>query len=716
MSDKQYFHFTLGPVQSFVAQARRTRDFWSGSFILSWLSGVAMREVIAQCGDSRDQELLPKPEDVILFPKPEPQFLAWLVGDCEGENGPAQGSIPNRFKADVSGVDFKPENVVKAVQDAWWELAELVYESDLEELGQEKSAKERTRQIWEQQIKACWEITWAITDNVGDSAILDQSKNWRSYAPPHEPGVKCMMMEGWQELSGVETHDAKALEAFWGGLRKSGSKAIGSDLREREYLCAIAFVKRRFPHYFRYFGKKVEKGLFLSDGSQVHGWEVKSGRPSVSYMSAVHWLKSTILKTQDNSEPNNAKAVEEQLWKFHKSAFKLTKDHGSWDNNIRCISEVTPHKKWEALEGDVFFESALQNPNLFPLDKNGEQAKEVLRQLGRLKAKTGLSAPSPFYAVLMMDGDSLGKQMSDRNKQKAIAKGLQKFTCKVSGDEGIVHRNNGFLVYAGGDDVLAVLPLEDALPCALKIRECYEAIFAEDKDRLGVETSISAAIEFAHMNMPLTKVLSDAHRLLDDVAKDRCGRDSLAVRVWKPGGKALEWAMPWEAACEKDADGNNQLEIIRLCETLKGVDPQNQFSNGFFYKIREQLELLNPVVRPDPCGRMKKPVSGESVFGSGSLGDEDNPAVKLMAAEYVDSGLFDPGIDKDDKEYKRKQLVHAESVVRPLLKQCFPQKREFPERKKEGDKAPEPEYVSLDYCYYADAALLVRFLVHKGVL
>ncbi|MEZ5479145.1 MAG: type III-B CRISPR-associated protein Cas10/Cmr2 [Thiolinea sp.] len=36
MSTQQsYFHFTLGPVQSFVAQARRTRDFWAGSFILS---------------------------------------------------------------------------------------------------------------------------------------------------------------------------------------------------------------------------------------------------------------------------------------------------------------------------------------------------------------------------------------------------------------------------------------------------------------------------------------------------------------------------------------------------------------------------------------------------------------------------------------------------------------------------------------------------------
>jgi len=38
-------HFALGPVQGFVAQARRTRDLWSGSFILSYLSGCAMNAV-----------------------------------------------------------------------------------------------------------------------------------------------------------------------------------------------------------------------------------------------------------------------------------------------------------------------------------------------------------------------------------------------------------------------------------------------------------------------------------------------------------------------------------------------------------------------------------------------------------------------------------------------------------------------------------------------
>jgi CRISPR-associated protein Cmr2 len=88
----QYFHFTLGPVQSFVAQARRTRDFWAGSFILSWLSAVAMREVQKQDGDGS-----------IVFPKPDKAFLGALEKDGKG---PRQGSVPNRFKATWSGNQF----------------------------------------------------------------------------------------------------------------------------------------------------------------------------------------------------------------------------------------------------------------------------------------------------------------------------------------------------------------------------------------------------------------------------------------------------------------------------------------------------------------------------------------------------------------------------------------------------------------------------------
>lgn len=44
------FHFTFGPVQGFVAHARRTRDLWGGSSLLSYLAGHAMVTVAENDG------------------------------------------------------------------------------------------------------------------------------------------------------------------------------------------------------------------------------------------------------------------------------------------------------------------------------------------------------------------------------------------------------------------------------------------------------------------------------------------------------------------------------------------------------------------------------------------------------------------------------------------------------------------------------------------
>ncbi|EPR26946.1 type III-B CRISPR-associated protein Cas10/Cmr2 [Geobacillus sp. WSUCF1] len=44
MTNRYIVIFTVGPVQSFIASARKTEDFWSGSYILSHL----VREAIKQ--------------------------------------------------------------------------------------------------------------------------------------------------------------------------------------------------------------------------------------------------------------------------------------------------------------------------------------------------------------------------------------------------------------------------------------------------------------------------------------------------------------------------------------------------------------------------------------------------------------------------------------------------------------------------------------------
>lgn len=623
----QYFQFTLGPVQGFVAQARRTRDFWAGSFLLSWLAAVTMKAVEKQGGK-------------IIFPCPDDNTLAWLEGRGK-EQPPHQGSVPNRFKAEVSE-GFKPDLVVDSVRQVWWALAELVWREDL---AHACSTHPKSRAIWERQIEGFWEISWVLG---GESDLLDRRKNWRIHLPQPEGGVKCMVMDGWQELSGAESPHAGTLGRFWEQIRKV-CKMGKMDLAKDEHLCAIAFVKRRFARCFH------QLEVVMPGGWTLRGWELKTGVPSVLYLAAAHWLEKMI-KERDQVA----------LAAFVEQASRLGQA-GEWESDIRCVREAwqgNRHKpsarELARLDSGLLFESYLTNPRLYEDQKLARRVAQQLHQLG------GRDKPAPFYAILLMDGDSLGVHMSDTGKQPRISQALERFTTAAG---GIVNRHNGFLVYAGGDDVLAMLPLDDALACAAELR----AEYSEACDEADIDSTLSGAIEFAHVKMPLTRVLRDAHDLLDKVAKDGRGRDAIAVRVWKPGGRALEWAMPWDRTL---VDG--KVEVQRLADEF--ARESGEFSSKFFYKIRERFALLNP----------KR--EGQEIL-------TEEQACTLMAVDYLASGV-------NDKREIKLTLEDARRRIQPLLKQCRPVVRH-----KEEEKGV---YFSTAKRLEEDGALLVRFLAQKG--
>lgn len=645
-NNTHYFHFTLGPVQGFVSQARRTRDFWAGSFILSWLVAVAIKAVEHQKGE-------------IKFPHADENYMKWLVGKGK-TNKPTQGSIPNRFKSLVAAVNpntFDPNAVVDAVQEAWKALADKVWEEDLG-----LSSNSPAVMIWERQIPNFWDMSWVITADVTDSSALDKRKNWRSYTPPNEPGVKCAMMDGWQELSGEASPNRADMNKFWNNVRKNGRYGMKSDLAENEALCAIAFIKRRFSRHFAKLQHPMKQGW------QLKGWEVPSAVPSVTYMAAVHWLEAAL----KDADP-------QVLRDFHDAAAELTgMEYGEWSTNIHCLEKLPNAKDFKrmcSLDGNVFFSNMLENKSIFA---DQAQAKRVQTALSAIHKSAKSDPVSPFYAILLMDGDSLGSHMSDLGKQGQITNGLAKFT---QGVPPIVEQHNGFLIYAGGDDVLAILPLEDAIPCATELRSHYMGCF----DRKQIPTTLSGAIEFAHIKTPLTSVLKDAHHLLDEVAKDGRGRDALAIRVWKPGGLQIEWAQPWDIAL--NAEGS--VELVLMADTFqRNIEKDTDFSSKFFYKVRERFDLLNPA--KDKDGKYTTSIL--------------NPkqAVDLMTMEYLNSW----------GSSKNKDATQANDLVKKLLKQCRPIKRDLNQSDPEQWQPIHGQGIDL---WDADGALLVRFLAHKGV-
>ncbi len=644
MSDKKYFHLTLGPVQGFVAQARRSRDYWAGSFILSWLSGVAISSVKNQGGQ-------------VLFPVPDDKYIKAITAGCEGI-GPLQGGIPNRFKTDGLHVEvdhaFDAKKVVNDVKQAWQALAKLVWTEDLAPFFffcQFNS--DITHAIWQRQIDGFWDINWVLNQDKKNTNALDRRKNWRSQYPSNEAGSKCMMMVGYQELSGTVTPNKASSSDFWSTLKNH----LGAvDLNKNEHLCALAFVKRRFARHFYKLKTSLDSGLV------VNGWAFTKDNsehnsplhvPSLPYLAALPWLVEVSKKAQDDE------GIKQALNTFAESAeaaFSLPSKH----LHFKALKEATGNNAMiMGVDGLSCFSEIAQSDRDYKQISDVDKRKidHAVSCFKALKKQAGMASPAPFYALLLMDGDSLGAQMSDPKKQKDISAALNAFTSEVP---GIIEQHNGFLVYAGGDDVLALLPMDHAIDCAAAVKQSYDACF---KGKTAFST-LSGAIQFAHIKTPLMKIIKQAHGLLDDVAKDKSGRDSLAIRINKPGGIHAEWVMPWDKFV---------IDDLRCLSDKLIADDNMTLTNGW---LKRSFDLI------------------KTLSANGNHFDK-NALKKLIAYEYKHSG----GKDAYDEGAVEKLLALVSCYQRTML----------------AVDSSESEITELAH-YQADGIKLLRFLSSKGVL
>ena len=626
-------HFTVGPVQGFVAQARRTRDFWAGSYILSELAATAMAEIEARGGR-------------ILFPFVDGDpLLAALRRRRDGseailspgERAARVGAIPNRFKALVpDGVDG--DACADAVRDEWKRMAEAVWD--------EVVASGPSEAVWTRQIDNTWEISWVLSD---DSAALDRRKHLRTWQPTAEGGEKCTLCGERQEISGQV--DRRAVRQWWSDLRLRLQGQGWHELTTNERLCAVCMTKRLFPRVAR----------------KAVGWNVPVSFPSVVFMSAVDWLERLLAAPRSDIVP------------FVQAAANAGIPMSERQTRLRGLDAMAQGKEDIApildLDGSAFYWDRLQNQEDWGQDPGKIEA--VARELRNLYRKFG--PPSPFYALLVMDGDGMGRILGalGEEEQRGVSLAISHFSHDV---EEIVAQRKGYLVYAGGDDVLALLPVGTALDCAATLRQKYRDAF-EKVVHAGLvadaQATISAAVVFAHYTTPLTAVIRDGHTLLDAFAKDLAGRDAVACRVWKRGGPALTWAQPWTIALRDSAQGPcTWLEALQ-----ENFSEGGHYSSHFLYRLRDTFEIVRP------GGRER---SGRDALKA------------ILVAEYLANRELK--WERDTPLAEKRRIAHER--LEPLLAQCTPARRSVDER---GE--PHLAYAAAT----VDAALLVRFLAQKEV-
>lgn len=538
---------SIGPVQGFVAQSRRTRDLWGSSYLLSFLSAHA---IFGTCSAGA-RVISPNIDHDALY--------QWVAGNRIGDP-PRIGSVPNHF---VLEIDDEPSVVAGKGEAAFAKAWDRVCDSVWDRFVQHACAEgDGTREIWKRQTASFWELIWTAENSpaVGDAALA-RRKRWRTHRPPEEPGDKCTIMHDLQELSGfVRAASASARErqdAFWACVR---GRVGALDLREDERLCAIALVKR----------------LFAKVAPQALGWNVDTVHwPSTVAVAATTWIQQVV-----SIAPGEAQAYASAVAKWQPGGALPA------PTSRECETFLKRHAEYLHVE-------FLKDERFCPLNEEaGSDARAALEaQLRGLQRATHdggrlVRNPSKFYGLLLADGDRLGPLVG-RLGGKAVGAALSAFTAAVP---SIVQEHHGVAVYAGGDDVLAMLPVPTTLACAARLAEAYvEAFKTVDP---AAEASLSAGMAFAHVRSPLGAVVGQARRLLDDVAKDENGRNSLAVGVLKRSGLYCQWATTWRREVAGGVTSRSVDLVQSLAATLAKGEADPGLSSNLLYKLRDTLSLL----------------------------------------------------------------------------------------------------------------------------
>ncbi len=540
---------SIGPVQGFVSQSRRTHDLWGSSYLLSFLSAHAMRGA-RDAGGRIEQPVV---DDDPLF--------QWVAGRREG-GAPRIGSVPNHFVVLVNeDAAHVARAAVGALDDAWRQVCRAVLERFV---AKASSAGDGTERIWNRQVETFWEVTWTAGPRENGGGLLARRKRWRSHRPSDEPGDKCTVMHDLQELSGHVRAESRASrerqDEFWRCVRRQ----LGPlDVDDNERLCALALVKRLFP-------KVARRGL---------DWEVDTSHwPSTVYVGAVPWIRRVVAVV-----PERAREYAEAVRRNVLSGVVAERRPPFAQLNIEAAGDFAK------LDANYFHREFLESARRCPLaDDPANDARARLAKLlaGLCKTREDgrpVGTPPTFYALILADGDRLGRLVGELGGE-AVSGALSTFTGRAP---EIVREHDGVTVYAGGDDVMAMLPVPSALVCADSLAAAYRSAFG---GRAGA--TLSVAITYAHVRLPLRSVLLEAHRLLDDVAKDGNGRDSLAAAVLKPGGLHCQWTTTWNRA-HFGGGSPSAVNLLRdLSDHLAERDTEPGLSAALVYRIRETLAML----------------------------------------------------------------------------------------------------------------------------
>lgn len=520
---------SIGPVQDFIAAARRTRDLWFGSHLLSEISKTAAR-TIAEAGGE------------LIFP-------ALKTGD--DRLGPSEEldafNVANIILAELPG-GIEPSGLTEstklAAREEWKRYSKN---------ARDKAGSIIRQEIWEEQIADAIEFyaAWVPMDGNYQGTrmrlmrLLAGRKSIRDFKPANgRSGIPKSSLDGARES--VLQRDKSIPK--WLSLRMR--------LNDGEQLCAVGLTKRL-------------------GGDRV-------AFPSVVRVALDPWIRG--IRRSPGGEANR---LLDEISKFCEGENSFSSGTGdrlyrdfSFDGQIFYPSRLARLK--EKLK-DISADLNKDNPFRNDLNKLEQIEEKTLRlQKGRNSGGLGFGEPDPYLAIIVADGDRMGKAISiidSKEKHQKFSGQLAKFATDAR--RIVEEKHRGCMVYSGGDDVLAFLPVDKCLEAARDLHDAFENLLKAYPDEKGQTPTLSVGIAIGHSLEPLEDLL-EYGRSAEKSAKAP-DRNGLAVNLHtRSGGEPVTIREQWKPL------GKNGLDE-RLAEWVK-MYMADKFPDKAAYDLRQLAE------------------------------------------------------------------------------------------------------------------------------
>ena len=435
----------IGPVHEFIERARRTRDVWFGSWILSELAATVARSL----SDSRCTLIFPDPQTLArLSPQPQSDDSASENPKKEAAK-PSHAAIANQI---LARTDADPATVISNARTAFTAQVKkfVIKTPQITVLAQ----AEYNRAL--AQIEDLFEFHWASVplaseiDYPKQRTLLYRLFNARKH-------TRTFGSIPWEQTSATNATNRRSNISSLDGWREK----VTAGTKQGENLSGVDMLKRY---------------------TQPDG--VDTGFPSTSHMAALPFGAHLERIADQNVEQ---KSDVRQNWRNYVD--RLTTLDRRFTDHERIPKRFHGRSMFGEFDGSLIYESRIgedihaassTQPDL-------DQWRDLLAQ-GRghladfFASQSNLpKIPPGYYAILAADGDHMGdliNTITTIDAHRSVSKTVAAFAQEAA--RIVEDQYQGAMIYAGGDDVLALLPLHTVLDCAQKLAALFDETMREE--------------------------------------------------------------------------------------------------------------------------------------------------------------------------------------------------------------------------------------------